>query len=114
MMHCMLRAVLSTPGTIVDRGSCAVCAPPPQAAAEKLHQQLSLVGQPHSFLIRQLAAAESTAAAAQSELAATKVSTRTGTHHGHRGIQLEDSTLAQSVALHGWVCSHGQVQRYDH
>jgi hypothetical protein len=45
----------------------------PQAAAEKLHQQLSLVGQPHSFLIKQLAAAEANAAAAQSELAATKV-----------------------------------------
>lgn len=44
-----------------------------QAAVEKLHQQLSLVGQPHSFLIRQLAAAEATAAAAQAELAAAKV-----------------------------------------
>jgi hypothetical protein len=44
-----------------------------QAAAEKLHQQLSLVDHPHSFLIRQLAAAEATAAAAQAELAAAKV-----------------------------------------
>lgn len=44
-----------------------------QAAVEKLHQQLSLVGQPHSFLIKQLAAAEATAAATQAELTAAKV-----------------------------------------
>jgi hypothetical protein len=44
-----------------------------QAAVEKLHQQLSLVGQPHSFLVKQLAAAETTAAAAQAELTAAKV-----------------------------------------
>lgn len=43
-----------------------------QAAVEKLHQQLSLVGQPHSFLIKQLAAAEATAAATQAELTAAK------------------------------------------
>jgi hypothetical protein len=45
-----------------------------QAAVEALDQQLSLVGQPHNFLIKQLAAAEATAAAAQAELAAAKVS----------------------------------------
>jgi hypothetical protein len=63
---------------------CDACAP--QAAAEKLHQQLSMVGQPHSFLIRQLAAAESMAAAAQSELAATKVSRGDWHRDGHRGV----------------------------
>lgn len=47
-----------------------------QAAVGKLHQQLSLVGQPHSFLLKQLQAAEATAAAAQAELAAAKVGCR--------------------------------------
>jgi hypothetical protein len=58
-----------------------------QGAVEKLHQQLSLVGQPHNFLIKQLAAAEATAAAAQAELAAAKVRCRNG----------EEASLSMSV-----------------
>ena len=60
-----------------------------QAAVEKLHQQLSLVGQPHNFLIKQLAAAEATAAAAQSELAAAKVCGRHVKHASFGGCWLE-------------------------
>lgn len=44
-----------------------------QAALEKLHSQLQLAGQPHGFLLTQLAAAEAAASQAQEQLAAAQV-----------------------------------------
>ncbi|WIA18914.1 hypothetical protein OEZ85_003586 [Tetradesmus obliquus] len=43
-----------------------------QAALEKLHSQLQLAGQPHGFLLTQLAAAEAAASQAQEQLAAAQ------------------------------------------
>jgi septal ring factor EnvC (AmiA/AmiB activator) len=45
------------------------------AAVEKLHSQLQLAGQPHGFLLSQLAAAEAAASQAQQQLKAAQVGT---------------------------------------
>jgi hypothetical protein len=44
-----------------------------QAAVEKLHSQLEGAGQPHGFLLSQLAAAEAAASQAQEQLEAAQV-----------------------------------------
>lgn len=44
-----------------------------QAAVQKLHSQLQLVGQPHDFLLAQLSAAEAAASQAQEQLEAAQV-----------------------------------------
>jgi hypothetical protein len=48
-----------------------------QAAVEKLHSQLQLAGQPHGFLLSQLAAAEAAASQAQQQLEAAQVGSLT-------------------------------------
>jgi hypothetical protein len=51
---------------------CAALANAHQGAVEKLHQQLSRVGQPHSLLLKQLSAAEAAAVAAEAQVGQLK------------------------------------------
>jgi hypothetical protein len=46
---------------------------PQQAAVGKLHRQLQLVGQPHSYLLQQLQAADTAAGQMEQQLAEAQV-----------------------------------------